>query len=159
MESFERREFGLRPGGKSDAVQALLAFSDEDRRPKNQVHTIAERACFPNARTPCCGVFSALTSSKSSTIAKAMLCGVLLVGCEKSIHSNRSQLSMTRSTATPASRRRASRLASGPLRGLLPESAASGRWTCPVTAGRCPNASQSPRARRRQRQAPSLRSD
>jgi hypothetical protein len=87
MESSERRSFGSRQGEKSDAVQAPLAFRDDVRGPKNQVQAIAEKS-FSWFYLTAGGVFSALTSSKSSTDAMASLCGLLLVRCEKSTHSD-----------------------------------------------------------------------
>jgi hypothetical protein len=97
MESSERRSFGSRQGEKSDAVQAPLAFRDDVRGPKNQVQAIAEKTSFSWFYLTAGGVFSALTSSKPSTDATASLCGLLLVRCEKSIHSDCFQLNKTRS--------------------------------------------------------------
>jgi hypothetical protein len=97
MESSERRSFGSRQGEKSDAVQAPLAFRDDVRGPKNQVQAIAEKTSFSWFYLTAGGVFSALTSSKSSTDAMASLCGLLLVRCEKFIHSDCFQLNKTRS--------------------------------------------------------------
>jgi tol-pal system protein YbgF len=101
MESSERRSFGSRQGEKSDAVQAPLAFRDDVRGPKNQVQAIAEKTSFSWFYLTAGGVFSALTSSKSSTDATASLCGLLLVRCEKFIHSDCFQLNKTRSSANP----------------------------------------------------------
>jgi hypothetical protein len=98
MESSERRSFGSRQGEKSDAVQAPLAFRDDVRGPKNQVQTIEEKTSLSWFYLTAGGVFSALTSSKSSTDATASLCGLLLVRCEKFIHSDCFQLNKTRSS-------------------------------------------------------------
>jgi hypothetical protein len=101
MESSERRSFGSRQGAESDAVQAPLAFRDDVRGPKNQVQAIAEETSLSWFYLTAGGVFSALTSSKSSTDATASLCGLLLVRCEKFIHSDCFQLNKTRSRANP----------------------------------------------------------
>jgi hypothetical protein len=100
MESSERRSFGSRQGEKSDAVQAPLAFRDDVRGPKNQVQAIAEKTSFSWFYLTAGGVFSALTSSKSSTDATASLCGLLLVRCEKFIHSDCFQLNKARSSGS-----------------------------------------------------------
>jgi hypothetical protein len=74
---------------------------DDVRGPKNQIQAIAEKTSFSWFYLTAGGVFSALTSSKSSTDATASLCGLLLVRYKKTIHSDCFQLNKTRS-GTPS---------------------------------------------------------